>query len=134
MEAGFGLQAGEVAVDRAALPEDEVAVDEHRDLAVGVEGAEVAGLGLRVAEIDVDDLEVEAELGGDGADAERVGGEAGVVEFSWHQPFCSIRRPRSSAICTALSAAPLRRLSETTQSIRPLSTVGSVRMRLTKVA
>jgi len=36
-----------------------------------------------------------------------------------------------SAICTALSAAPLRRLSETHQSERPLSTVESSRTRLT---
>ena len=38
---------------------------------------------------------------------------------------------RHSAICTALSAAPLRRLSATIQSDRPCSTVGSLRMRLT---
>ena len=37
----------------------------------------------------------------------------------------------TSAICTVLSAAPLRRLSDTTQSDRPLSTVWSSRMRLT---
>ncbi len=44
------------------------------------------------------------------------------------------RRARSSsAICTALRAAPLRRLSPTTNSVRPRppSTVGSVRMRPT---
>ena len=43
-------------------------------------------------------------------------------------------RPRSCsswAIWTALSAAPLRRLSETHQNDRPCSTVGSERMRLT---
>ena len=39
-----------------------------------------------------------------------------------------------SAICTVLSAAPLRRLSETTHRLRPFSMVGSTRMRLTKVA
>ncbi len=38
---------------------------------------------------------------------------------------------RISAICTALSAAPLRRLSATTQKLRPYGTVGSRRMRLT---
>ena len=42
----------------------------------------------------------------------------------------SLRLIRHSAIWIALSAAPLRRLSETTHSTRPLSTVGSVRMRL----
>ena len=39
-----------------------------------------------------------------------------------------------SAICTVLSAAPLRRLSDTTQKDSPLSSVWSSRMRLTKVA
>lgn len=39
-----------------------------------------------------------------------------------------------SAICTAFSAAPLRRLSDTHQNAMPFSTVGSRRMRLTKVA
>ena len=37
----------------------------------------------------------------------------------------------SSPICTAFSAAPLRRLSDTFQKIRPFSTVGSLRTRLT---
>ena len=46
-------------------------------------------------------------------------------------PFFSTRRPSSSAICTAFSAAPLRRLSETTHIDSPLSIVGSCRMRLT---
>ena len=40
------------------------------------------------------------------------------------------RLASTSAICTALSAAPLRRLSDTTQRLRPLSIVGSSRMRL----
>ena len=35
----------------------------------------------------------------------------------------------SSAICTAFNAAPLRRLSETTQRCKPCGTVGSRRMR-----
>jgi hypothetical protein len=39
-----------------------------------------------------------------------------------------------SAICTAFNAAPLRRLSDTHQNDRPCSTVGSLRMRLTKTA
>ena len=46
--------------------------------------------------------------------------------------FCLASRPRltsSSAICTVLSAAPLRRLSETTHMDRPESTVESSRMR-----
>src|ERR1051326_8511913 len=42
----------------------------------------------------------------------------------------SLRLIRTSAICTAFSAAPLRKLSETHHSTSPLSTVGSVRMRL----
>ena len=42
----------------------------------------------------------------------------------------SLRFTRHSAICTALSAAPLRRLSDTTHSTRPFSTVASSRMRL----
>jgi hypothetical protein len=39
-----------------------------------------------------------------------------------------------SAICTAFSAAPLRRLSDTHQNDKPCSTVGSLRMRLTYTA
>src|SRR5581483_8968699 len=45
-----------------------------------------------------------------------------------------LRLTISSAIWTVLSAAPLRKLSDTTQKERPLSTVWSSRMRLTKVA
>src|SRR5690606_33100107 len=43
-------------------------------------------------------------------------------------------RPSNSAIWTAFSAAPFRRLSLTTQSERPFSTVGSSRTRETNVA
>ena len=43
--------------------------------------------------------------------------------------FSQPRLTRTSAICTALSAAPLRRLSDTIQRLRPLSIVGSSRMR-----
>ena len=46
------------------------------------------------------------------------------------QPFLRCRRPSSSAICTAFSAAPLRRLSDTHHSARPFSTVESSRTRL----
>src|SRR5262249_35392464 len=42
----------------------------------------------------------------------------------------SLRLIRHSAIWMALSAAPLRRLSETTHMTRPFSTVASSRMRL----
>src|SRR5258707_14889307 len=42
----------------------------------------------------------------------------------------SLRLIRHSAIWMALSAAPLRKLSETTHITSPLSTVGSSRMRL----
>jgi hypothetical protein len=41
----------------------------------------------------------------------------------------SLRSTRSSAIWMALSAAPLRRLSDTHHSTRPFSTVGSSRTR-----
>ncbi len=43
-------------------------------------------------------------------------------------------RSSSSAICTALVAAPLRRLSETTNSARPRSCARSLRMRPTSVS
>src|SRR5262249_19053961 len=43
----------------------------------------------------------------------------------------SLRLIRHSAIWMALSAAPLRRLSDTHHSARPFSTVGSSRIRLT---
>ena len=43
-------------------------------------------------------------------------------------------RIKISAICTALSAAPLRRLSDTTQRLRPLATESSSRIRPTYVA
>ena len=42
----------------------------------------------------------------------------------------SLRFKSTSAICTALSAAPLRRLSDTHHSTMPFSTVGSSRTRL----
>ena len=45
--------------------------------------------------------------------------------FALSQP----RLTSTSAICTAFSAAPLRKLSETHHKTRPLSTVGSSRMR-----
>ena len=48
------------------------------------------------------------------------------LRFAW----ISLRLIRHSAICTALSAAPLRRLSDTTHIDRPFSTVASSRMRL----
>ena len=53
------------------------------------------------------------------------GGRQAAFSFGWISP----RLTSTSAICTALSAAPLRRLSDTHQSTRPLSTVGSSRMR-----
>lgn len=61
----------------------------------------------------------------------------------WRSPWpysAAIRLPSRpwaimvSAICTAFSAAPLRRLSETHQKARPWGTVGSLRMRLTNTA
>ena len=54
-------------------------------------------------------------------------GYAGVAAH----PFFKHLLPRTSAICTAFSAAPLRRLSETHHSEMPLSMVLSWRMRLT---
>ena len=57
-----------------------------------------------------------------------------VAELKSYAAFCfawiSLRLIRHSAICTALSAAPLRRLSDTTHIDRPFSTVASSRMRL----
>jgi len=58
-------------------------------------------------------------------------GSAAAASFEAHAAFCRCLRPSSSAICTALSAAPLRRLSLTTHRLRPFSTVGSSRIRLT---
>jgi len=55
----------------------------------------------------------------------------GLVCSDSYAAFFRCRRPSSSAICTAFSAAPLRRLSETTHMARPLSMVGSSRTRLT---
>lgn len=46
-------------------------------------------------------------------------------------PFFRQRFPSTSAICTAFSAAPFLRLSETTHIESPFSTVESWRMRLT---
>ena len=61
--------------------------------------------------------------------------------FSWPRgaktashPFFSTLFPSSSAICTAFSAAPLRRLSDTTHRFSPLSIVLSCRMREIYVA
>ena len=52
------------------------------------------------------------------------------ARLAWISP-CSTS---ASAICTAFSAAPLRRLSETHQKARPFGTVGSRRRRETKTA
>ena len=49
-------------------------------------------------------------------------------------PFFKHRLPSTSAICTALSAAPFLRLSDTHHRFRPFSIVESWRIRLTKVA
>ncbi len=46
------------------------------------------------------------------------------------QPFFRQRLPSTSAICTAFSAAPLRRLSDTHHRFSPFSIVLSCRMRL----
>ena len=47
------------------------------------------------------------------------------ARFAFNHPRLTI----TSAIWTAFSAAPLRRLSETTQRLRPFSIVGSSRIR-----
>ncbi|MDQ0984455.1 hypothetical protein QFZ71_001738 [Streptomyces sp. V2I9] len=52
-----------------------------------------------------------------------------VYAYGCDQPFSSAAT--SSAICTAFSAAPLRRLSLETNSARPWSTVSSTRIRPT---
>ena len=62
------------------------------------------------------------------------GGRHGRQTVMLRYPDDGLMVPVSSsswAIWTALRAAPLRRLSETIQSDRPFSTVGSLRMRLT---
>ena len=62
------------------------------------------------------------------------GGRHGHQTVMLRYPDDGLMVPVSSsswAIWTALRAAPLRRLSETIQSDRPFSTVGSLRMRLT---
>ena len=69
-----------------------------------------------------------------GATAEARGGSPRRVRPPFGQAACCLafsqpRFTRTSAIWIALSAAPLRRLSETHHSKRPLSTVGSSRMR-----
>ena len=46
-----------------------------------------------------------------------------------HLVLLKCKRISSSAICTVFSAAPLRKLSATTHKFKPLSTVGSERMR-----
>ena len=51
--------------------------------------------------------------------------------LSAYAAFFKCLRPSSSAICTAFSAAPLRRLSLTTHRLRPFSTVESSRILLT---
>jgi hypothetical protein len=53
------------------------------------------------------------------------------LEYNQAADLSKLRLMITSAICTVLSAAPLRRLSETTQKERPLSRVWSSRMRLT---
>src|SRR5271165_2143307 len=59
------------------------------------------------------------------AQASRVGAYAAFA-FGFSQP----RLASTSAICTAFSAAPFRRLSDTHQRLSPFSIVGSSRMRL----
>src|ERR1700722_14662072 len=56
------------------------------------------------------------------------------ISFRHYAALKSLRLMRHSAICTAFSAAPLRRLSDTIHRLRRCSTVGSLRMRLMKVA
>src|SRR6185312_6011122 len=50
------------------------------------------------------------------------------IAFGHQAARSNLRLTRHSAIWIAFSAAPLRRLSETIQSDRPCSTVGSLRM------
>src|SRR5262249_16629593 len=57
-----------------------------------------------------------------------------VLQAAFFFATISLRLISASAIWMALSAAPLRRLSETTHVARPFSTVGSSRMRLIYVA
>ena len=57
--------------------------------------------------------------------------QGAVSPYATRSSFCATT---VSAICTAFSAAPLRRLSDTHQNDSPCSTVGSLRMRLTNTA
>ena len=52
------------------------------------------------------------------------------IVYPW-RGVIALRETNSSAICTALSAAPLRILSATTQRLRPFGTLGSRRTRET---
>ena len=51
--------------------------------------------------------------------------------ISYRRGLIVLRNASASAICTALSAAPLRILSATTQKLRPFGTLGSRRKRET---
>ncbi len=64
------------------------------------------------------------------------GPDGDVAELSTHTRYTrrgmiALRETNPSAICTALSAAPLRMLSATTQRLRPFGTLGSQRKRET---
>lgn len=63
-----------------------------------------------------------------------VGAASRFPRLTGNHAFCKTRLPSSSAICTAFSAAPFRRLSETHHRFSPFSIVESCRIRLTKVA
>jgi hypothetical protein len=70
VEALCRVLVGEIGVDGAAFPQDDVAVDQRRHLAVGVERLEFV---RACPQVDLDDLERKAEFVGDGANADAIG-------------------------------------------------------------
>src|SRR5437867_4167886 len=64
--------------------------------------------------------------------------KVGAIVGEYQDEIAGAGHPRcatsSCAICTALVAAPLRKLSATTHSTRPCGTVGSLRMRPMKTS
>jgi hypothetical protein len=75
-----GRALGQVLHDRARFPQDKVAVDEHRDLAVGIDFFEAAAIVL-AGQVDLDEVELDAEVVGGQQHAAGVGRVRVVVEL-----------------------------------------------------
>ena len=118
-----GLEGGDA--DRAAVQMHQVGAP---GIGARIAGEQGAGLGEDLARRALVAAEAWRQRGGESL---RIGVVGERDQLERHAAFLRCRRPSSSAIWTAFSAAPLRRLSETHQSERPLSTVGSSRTRLT---